>query len=588
MLNIRDLYKFYINHPVRGLIEVFPYNSTIEWAWEKNKESNEAFKRKKLTSTLVFKKDQFFIFYDLDRSKYRCEKILIEVHRACDEIFTLFWSGYIALIDGEYDRDKCSVTLKVRNDDEYTCILNSYGKEKDFIGGIGAPASVEDVKFTQGEIESKECISPTYYEPGVWYPEASNYPQNTSCLDNPSTWTFVTNVLVNVRIYQPDPRIDEYAFEVESRFIREKIITLNSFGPPSGDGWTVIANDGTSSTYVRPASANFDTLSSGPIKNGRKLNDVIQYLLTDCELTLVSDFFNYNPDNSHPQNFAYTYAETYYKDLIIWQKSDVKRQPRRITNSNGDSRILPFESATKAFIKLKELLDWLNKMYNVQWAIIGNTFRVEHYTFWKSSRQNLIDLTENKAILGNYNYKYISEELPSSETWKWMEETDKKDFDGTPIIYSETCSYDDNETKDEEYPINKVTTNIEYIITNPSEISDTGFVIASTENSVIQSDLCKITNQVKLNGPNALSNLLYYLHRHGRPQRQGTMNNEEEEFFFPTPKRQGPEIVLPMCCEEIETFDTNFRVKTQLGWGDIDTAKFSDPRGLMTLNLLHE
>jgi hypothetical protein len=582
---ISDLYKFYLYHPINGLVEVFPYNKTMEWAWEKNKEESQAFTRKKLSTELLFKKNDFFLLYDLERSNYKCEKITLEIHRECNGGFSLFYSGYIALIDGDYDRDKCMVKIKLRQDDEYNCILKDWTKEKDFIGGVGAPLAVDEIRFQDGDLEYETCEGPekranTFH----FLPKPEDLPIITTCLDVPQSWSHVENYYSIQNIPIND---GFYLYREKSVFVREFKYTDNlgsSPVAPPGNGWIPIEIGATQTKWVRAVASEYKI----PLGNGRKLNDVIQYLIQECGLTFVSDFFNKNPDNTNPTNFAYDYAEQFYKELVIWQKSDVKRQPRVITLSDGSTQTLEFIYSIKALIKLKDLLKWLYEMYNVQWAIIGNTFRIEHYTYWNSSLQNLIDLTQNERIKGNYNYKYISEELPEKETWTWMEESDRSDFDGLPITYDEICSYGEDDAKDEEFNISKITTNVDFIVKNQSKISDDGFVIASTENSIIQSEICRITNTLQINGCNALSNLLYHLHRHGRPQRQGNMNGTDETFYFPKPKRQGPDVSVPMCCDEVETFDTNFRVKTQMGWGNMVSAKLKDPNGIMTISLLHE
>lgn len=585
MNSIREQYKFYIYHPSNGLVEVFPENSTLEWQWEKNKDKSQAFRRKTLLTELNFKKQDFTLLHNLERSNYKCEKLIIEIHRKCSTGFTLFFIGYLALIDGDYNIDKCIVSIKPRLEDEYTCLFSSYTKEKDFIEGV---ESVGEVKVTQGIIETSVCTSHTYYEQNVG--DASDYEINSSCITIPESWGFQYNSIVNARTYQPDPQLSETAFEVESVFARE-VATTNVLTPPPGSGWIPIALINGVFHWGRPIS-NLDFTITEPFKNGRRLNDVIQFLIDDCGLTFVSDFFDSNPDGTNPLNFAYEYASQFYNNLVIWQKSDVKRQSRIFTDSNGKTHVLPYQLATKALIKLKDLLNWMNTMYNVQWKIIGNQFRIEHYTYWNSEKQNKIDLTSNARIKGYYSYKYEVEELPVSEAWSWMESSDKSDFDGGTITYNDTCSYSEVEGDEVEYTVSKITTNIEYIVLNQNKISDDGFVIGSTDinnNGVyLQSDVGKVTGKNKLNAPNSFANLLYYLHKHGRHQSFGKINGEDTIFYYTKPSRSQEGITLNLCCDELEAFDTNYRIKTQLGWGEIDIVKFKDPSSLMTVKLLHE
>ena len=563
---------------------MFPHNKTLKWTWEKAKDKTMAFRRKVLSTSLVFVKQDFEIIYNLLRSQYKCDKIRIEIHRICDGAFNIFYEGYLATVDGDYNVDQCRVEIKVRQEDEYSCILKDYTNEKDFIGGIGAPPAVNPVRFTQGEIEYITC-SNYYYTDTL--PDASEFTPNSSCITDPDTWGFLYNSIENVS-YQiiPNTNVYEYYYEVVSYFAREKI-TLPCTQSPFGSGWVILINDcPTTWTWVRPVYNQY-IASSSPVKNGRKLNDVIQFLLNECGYTFVSDFFGANPDDTNPDNFAYDYAKTFLQSEVIWQKSDVKRKPRVLTDSNGNTTVLPYESATKALIKLKDLLTYLYYMYNVQWRIIGNTFRIEHYTYWNSEKQNIIDLTQNNRIKGLHKFKFNTDEIPQKERWLWMEETDKSDFDGLPIIYAETCSYD-GDTNETEYPIQRVTTNIEYIIANQDKIDDAGFVIGAVESSVFISDVCLITGDQKVNGPNSLANLLYYFHRHGRPQRQGNMNGTDTDFYRPLPTRTQDGITVPICCDELESLDVNFRVKTQLGWGEMASIDYEDPSGILSLSLLHE
>jgi hypothetical protein len=573
---IKDLYKFYINHPIDGLVEVYPSNSVIEWQWKKQKD--QIFFRKELLTQLNFRGDDFKLLYKLDRSSYRCDKILIEIHRKCDETFNVYWNGYLALIDGDFNVDRCKVSIKPRIEDQYTCVLSSWNKEKDFIGGDGAPPIVDDVKTTLGTIEIKRCIARVDeiwdYDLEAPVTDINAYPPLTACLPTPlNSWYYIGSFFLSVR---NDGQVDYGSY-----YSREVISTPVGVTPPGPD-WVLIT-EGPEWIWARPSFIGIDIGSTPPLKNGRYLNAVIQFLVEDCGLTYVSDFFNSNPDNTHPTNFAYDYATTYLSEVVIYQKRDIKRTKKRVI----DSTALDVQYATKAPVKLKDLLNWLRDTFNVHWIVVENTFRIEHYTYFRQN-QNMIDLTSNNRIKGLHAYKYVTEDLPITEQWSWMETNNDADFDGGLITYSSNCSYDQDDLNEKEYPISKITTNISEIIRNPDDYANDGFVFVATSNKVIISSKGIVSGITSINMPLSLGNLIYYLHRHGRPQRSGNVNGTDASFFLTLPSRSQEDISVPICCDDLTQFDPLHKIKTQLGWGFIDSAKLSDPKQVITFNLLHE
>jgi hypothetical protein len=568
---IKDLYRFYINHPIDGLIEVFPANANLDWEWKRQK--GQIFFRKELSNELNFIGDDFKKLYKLDRSTYRCDKILIEIHRKCDEGFTVFWTGYLALIDGDFHVDRCKLKIKPRIEDEYTCLLSNWNKEKDYIEGV---PSLPTIGITEGIINEAICTE-TYDHPiqaGAFNPQEQT--PNTSCLDDPSYWSYGGVYTANIISY--DNTILEETWEVTYIFFREEVTRPTQ---PFGVGWVEISTG----LWVRPLTIN-NVGVNFKLNNGRNFGDVIQFLVSDCGLTFVSDFFNYNPDNTHPTNFAYDYAALYLHSLAIFQKSDLK--PGQISQNAT-------AVATKAKVKLKELLSDLNSLFNVFWSIDGNTFRIEHFTFYRQN-QNMIDLTSNNRIKGLNKYKYLSEDLPRFEVWTMMDKTDKhpsltiiEDFDAGNIEYIDNCSFEDDDANEAKFPASKITTNIEYITQDTEgNISSDGNVLVCTLNGSVMSSVGVVTGKQALNMPLSLGNLLYHLHRHGRPQRSGNMNGTDQAFFLIHPSREQDGISIPICCTDVDQFDPLHKIKTQLGWGFIDSAKLSDPKQVITFNLLHE
>lgn len=563
MNSIASLYKFFITHPLQGLIEVFPKNNTLKFVWKREK--GQAFYRKTLDTELVFKGDEFKMFHSLDRSNYKCEKIPIELHRVCGEDYSLYHSGFLALIDMEFDVTNCRGEIKVRNEDDYTCILSKWQKEKDIIKDV---ASTPEISLFEYLVEETFCEADFDHviQSGPFFPEDQT--PYTGCLDFPITYAY--NGIVGFQLIASNPTILEETYRVTWSYKRFRVESITE---PEGGGWTEIS----SGVWVKPLVTLNNFSDAYKFANGRLLNDVISYFVDECGLTYISNFFAYNPDATNPTNFAYDYADQYFQEVVIFQKSDVRFPDKT-------------EKATKGIMKFKDLLQWLNFVYNVSWSIDSGFFRLEHFTYFHN-RSNMLDLTQAATlprIIGQYKYKYTNDELPLIETWSWMEQTlSPVDFDAGNITYDDVCSYDDSEANTTDYSV-PITTNIEGIINNPSEIADAGWVLVSKRGTGLLVSNGKISGESRVNMAHSWANLLYNLHRHGRPQSTGEMNGENEAFFYTLPSRQQEPLTVKMCCEDIADFNPMHKVKSQLGWGIVDSAELNDPGSMITLNLLHD
>lgn len=568
MDSIASLYKFYITHPTSGLIEVFPKNNALKWAWKREK--GQAFYRKTLESELTFKDEEFKMFHTLDRSNYKCEKIPIEIHRSCGASFDVYHVGFLALIDMDFNVSGCRGAIKVRNEDAYTCILANWQKERDIIKDI---AAVDPINLFEYTVEEYFCQQEVYHviQTGPFFPDDQTPDDQTpfaGCLDFPDTFAY--NGVSNYQLIATDFNIGEETYLLTWSYKRFR---SESITEPEGGGWTEIS----SGVWVKPLLTSNNFSDNYKFSNGRLLNDVVSYFVDFCNLTYVSNFFASNPDATQPANFAYDYADQYFQEVVIFQKSDIRFPDKT-------------EKATKALLKFKDLLEYMNIIYNVQWSIDGGIFRIEHQSYFQN-RANMLDLTQPATlnrIRGFYKYKYTNDELPRIEKWAWMEKTETPiDFDLGTIIYDDVCSYDDDDVNETGYSV-PITTNIDYIITKPDEIADAGFVLMSKRGTGILVSAGQISGEIRINMSHSWANLLYNLHRHGRPQNNGELNGENEAFFYTLPSRLQEGLNVKLCCDDITTFSPMHKVKTQLGWGIVDSAQLNDPGSMMTLNLLHD
>lgn len=360
--------------------------------------------------------------------------------------------------------------------------------------------------------------------------------------------------------------------------------------PPSSTGWTLVEDNChvNSSIWTSTEGANF----GGVARTARGLEDILNLFLEECGLTVQSNFFNINPDASNPLNEAYTYAAQFCQDVRIDQITNIKRP-------DAD------QPATTALLSLKQLIETLKYMFNVDYTIVGSLFILEHESYFQTFDYRS-DLTVDKFkpyITGFYKYTYDKLKLPASESFLWGEEWRglDDDFQGLPIQYEEPCSYED-EGKDEEYITRKFVTSLEFIRENTEyfdslaedeepevgreEVSNDLLVILSTEGGVILNDTGAITGELRQNGAFSWANLHSYFHKIGRPHESGMMNGVQTDFItYNRPRIQEP-FSIPICCENFLDLNPDFDLfKTQLGYGRINEASLIEPTGKLTLTL---
>lgn len=204
------------------------------------------------------------------------------------------------------------------------------------------------------------------------------------------------------------------------------------------------------------------------LPNGIPLNEIITYAAGYCcpDLTVKSEFFQINPDVVTDIN-PISGEESFTNRLMVFQKSDVKR---------------PFasEHATKGEFTFSELFDWLLKMYKVKYCIFGDELRIEHVTSPLFVKPATIDLTVpplNKYTAGTRTYTYESGILPGKWTFKFMETNPSftflptDDFAGVPILFYGECVNRDDKSGVFPRVVDRVSTDIMYILKSSGGIS---------------------------------------------------------------------------------------------------------------------
>jgi len=278
----------------------------------------------------------------------------------------------------------------------------------------------------------------------------------------------------------------------------------------------------------------------------RLLYTVIGYLASQLVpgCTISSTFFT-------AANNPATLISNHLLHLTIAQKSDIIRPTST-------------DPATVMNISWKSLMDILWAMFQVRWDydLTTNVFNIEHISFW--TRANGLDLRTQEIAKAGNKYSYLKSEMPQMEKF-YFAEAYNTDFVGSPISYFSKCVNQDPVTNKKETTIN-VTTDIEYIISDPSEIKDDGFVILcnylSGSDYYIELGVGKLSGNLVLNANLSWANLHNSYYRHNRVLIEGHMNGVNTTFW--TAQKNILQPCNAIICPS-DNFDPDDLITTELG-----------------------
>lgn len=147
------------------------------------------------------------------------------------------------------------------------------------------------------------------------------------------------------------------------------------------------------------------------------------------------------------------------------------------------------QPAQKAPITLRNVLDMLRDCFRCYWWIDSqNRFRIEHIQYFRNggSYSNLpvpaIDLTADTVLRngkpwawGMNRYRYEKPEMTARYQFGWMDDVTQQ-FEGWPI---DILSQYVNPEKIEQITVSMMTSDIDYVLLNPNEVSKDGFMLLS-------------------------------------------------------------------------------------------------------------
>ena len=307
------------------------------------------------------------------------------------------------------------------------------------------------------------------------------------------------------------------------------------------------------------------TITGWIYTRNRLLIDVIEYLAQQIRVgvTLSSSFFT---DATNPA----TLADNDLLHLTIAQKSDIIRP------SSSDA-------ATEANLSWSGLMEILWAMFQIRWDYNSstNTINVEHISWW--SRNPGLDIRPQQISKAGNKFSYLKEKMPKYENFAFMEALNQN-FIASPIWYDSSCVDQNADSNTKDISIN-VTTDLDYIISNPLEIANDGFVILC--NYMVGSDYY-VRRSVKFNMPLSWASLHNKYFRHNRVLIEGYMNLNLETFW--SAQKTKLQTTYAIVCPS-DNYNPEDEITTELGelWGVKGVVQRSElnPNGEMKLSILY-
>lgn len=147
------------------------------------------------------------------------------------------------------------------------------------------------------------------------------------------------------------------------------------------------------------------------------------------------------------------------------------------------------QPAQKAPISLEVVLDMLKNVYQCYWFIENNMLKIEHISWFKNGRSYDSYTPQFTQDLTNYmnrkngkpwgfntsKYKYEKQNIPSRMKFSWADDV-SLGFEGYPIDMNSNLIQEGNI---EDIQVSGFSTDIDYMLLNPSAINPDGFALCA-------------------------------------------------------------------------------------------------------------
>lgn len=604
MSEVKNKYRYELTDRF-GTMDIAPLGEG-DFSIKYNRETDgKYFYSKTFQGKITFTGEIFKRLKRIERSIYICTTQRLKVFRKCNAGEMLIFDGFFKLTEGDWDEDKCRVTLKFEKNTPDKCLKDNKSKKINLLAEINPKITVKTSTAGGGVFEYKHCnanvqVSPSTPYGGYVWCESGN-PEDGNWQVYRHEEMFDGSIGIS-----PEPNAPpQGVWTASTSYVREIVELFCSEVPPAG--W-VLLEDNCATTgkkkyaknvtlYDCKYTSNYQdqnnysssyeckilgaTNESATIDNGMELNKIIQLFVNQfcADVQVVSDFFQINPQNLSSINYV-TGEPTQVDNLILFQKSDVKRP-----NVSGN--------AWKAEWTFDKLMETLNILFNVSYSLENGVFRLEHISwFSRNAGLNLTLPAFQKWTKGKRKYSYDVVDIPIRENWKFKEAISYAGGWNAQIDYAGACAIGSNENAEKNYVIDELTTDVQLCLDNPSSdsnvVEDLGFVLIATKKYngeyfiITEADA---TYGTRLNNSLSFNKLVRRYHFHNRPLNKGILNGDNVTFITTKPLKKGEKLTVPLCCET--TFNPNDTVTTDLGVGIVDGAQFNLRAETLELDLLY-
>ena len=569
------MYKVFID-----TIERNPTNlGSLSINFEKEEENGALFFRKALSDSLIFKGVDYEYFAGITDI---CQEIDIDIQQDCGSGYVSVFVGVTAITKCSFNPNRCTVTVEVAVQDDYTCILDNIDKE---VNILEEPNRQDGV-----QVNSFQSFQFRLFDTGALIPPTSSWSFTGASFTSATGEGFfvwgrkitTTNCVAGVPQAPPDDGsglvwtllIDACGATGTSTYFRqltaaEKTNISSNLAytedvvpncPPAAAAPALSTLIATLTQVTSCVSAYLlnSAATTVNIQNGRLLTDVIDFILSEngCTQTLLSDFFTNVTNPVTGLNPSTT------NELILYEKSDIVRPTAS-------------EKASKSIATFGQLMNDLSTLFNVRWNVSGTDLIIEHISdLAQSVGLDLTTYQGGKWIKNKSQFDYLDAEIPLEEKYKFPVDTIGIDFAGYPIEYSSTCS-----TLNESiYQTQLIETEFSRIYDNSNEGLDglvlvAPFTLNATGVFSSKAENGRITNIFQPNAPLGYGALLPDYHTWDRPLPNGDINNIATVMDSTKPLKQQQELIVPFCC--VNDFNPIELVRTNLGDGQVLEASYN-------------
>ncbi len=464
---------------------------------------------------------------------------VIEVY--CNEEWISRWEGEFNARDWKSNRDKeKSISFKPSQNQLLQCLKSEWTDPVNmFAAGDVQAIRAPDHKYETTEVQVEGTISGV--QPAVPFVPHYCFTGKITTIVHPLGGAFPT-----------------YFFHYHRLIGQGTCDGLTPVPPQDFYAWSYLSGSCPDPLFWACPSGSGHVPFSFP--NGRYLSDVLLFMLeeTDCEITLVSNFFNINPDATQPDNEAYDKAAEFYQELMVFQKSDIKRHDA--TNpSSGPSWTM----------KLRDLILDLCVQFNMSYSLSEDgTFRLEHISYFDAQPGTDYTGFPMQRVL-----EQDKSQIPGKIRFQYRDEDANGTFNGVPITIH--CGEGETEKR-----LSLFSNDINYIAddVNAESVGDDGFCLVATH--LVDDEPQVFTYNLPMSWPELQLNFW----RWNMPG-PGLISGQEVDPLSYAKTRKQPPFSVTACCDDLP--DPTEYIITELGNGDVEQIEHDLKKDIITISAIY-